>query len=97
MKYKIEDINIGDEIYFDDVYSGKYLTQSNYDEYWTVHGKKENQLLVNLRNVITSYSIHYTKLYDLELVAGNAPLFQQCWQELPDTCAQRVIGGHGLV
>jgi len=49
MKYKIEDINIGDEIYFDDVYSGKYLTQSNYDEYWTVHGKKENQLLVNLR------------------------------------------------
>ena len=43
-KYKIEDINIGDEIYFDSVPS-----QSNFDEYWTVHGKDNNQVLVNLK------------------------------------------------
>ncbi len=30
-KYKIEDIEIDGEVYFDDVYSGKLLTQSNYD------------------------------------------------------------------
>jgi len=48
-KYKIEDIEIGDEIYFDSVYSGKLLTQSNFDEYWLVHGKNKNQLLVNLK------------------------------------------------
>jgi hypothetical protein len=48
-KYKIEDINIGEEVYFDDVYIGKLLSQSNFDEYWTVHGIDKNQLLVNLR------------------------------------------------
>ncbi|UJP65815.1 hypothetical protein [Mongoliitalea daihaiensis] len=48
-KYDIKDINIGDEVYFDDVYSGKILTQSNFDEYWTVHGIDNDQLLVNLR------------------------------------------------
>ena len=48
-KYKIEEISIGDEVFFNDVYSGKYLTQSNYDEYWTVHGKEGNKLLVNLK------------------------------------------------
>jgi len=48
-KYKIEDINIGDEIYFDDVYSGKLLTQSNFDEYWIVHGIEGDRLLVNLK------------------------------------------------
>jgi hypothetical protein len=48
-KYKIEDIEIGGEVYFDDVYSGKLLTQSNYDEYWAVHGKDNNMVLVNLR------------------------------------------------
>lgn len=48
-KYKIEDIEIGGEVYFDDVYSGKLLTQSNFDEYWTVHGKDNNMVLVNLR------------------------------------------------
>ena len=48
-KYKIEDIDIGDEIYFDSVYSGKLLTQTNYDEYWTVHGKDKDRLLVNLK------------------------------------------------
>lgn len=48
-RYKIEDIEIGGEVYFDDVYSGKLLTQSNYDEYWTVHGIEGNSVLVNLR------------------------------------------------
>jgi hypothetical protein len=48
-RYKIEDIEIGGEVYFDDVYSGKLLTQSNFDEYWTVHGKEGNRVLVNLR------------------------------------------------
>lgn len=48
-KYDIKDINIGDEVYFDDVYSGKILTQSNFDEYWTVHGIDNDRLLVNLR------------------------------------------------
>lgn len=39
-KYKIEDIEIGGEAYFDDVYSGKILVQSNFDEYWTVYRKE---------------------------------------------------------
>ena len=34
-RYKFDDVEIGDGVYFDDVYSGKYLTQSNFDEYWT--------------------------------------------------------------
>ncbi len=48
-KYKIEDIEIGGEVYFDNVYSGKLLIQSNFDEYWTVHGKSGNSVLVNFR------------------------------------------------
>ncbi len=47
-KYKFEDIEIGDEVYFDDVYHGKRLSQSNFDEYWSVHGKENNMILVNL-------------------------------------------------
>jgi len=49
-RFKIEDIEIGDEVFFDDVYVGSLLTQSNYDQYWTVHGKDHNLLLVNLNN-----------------------------------------------
>ena len=48
-KYKIEDIEIGGEVYFDDVYSGNLLIQSNFDEYWKVRGKDGNKVLVNLR------------------------------------------------
>lgn len=48
-RYGIEEIEIGDEVFFDDDYSGKYLAQSNYDQYWTVHGKDRNMLLVNLQ------------------------------------------------
>ncbi len=47
-KYIIEDIAIGDEVFFDDVYSGKRLTQSNHDEYWKVHRKSGDSLLINL-------------------------------------------------
>ncbi len=38
-KYKIEDINIGDEVYFDSLPS-----QNNYDLYWKVNGKRGNGL-----------------------------------------------------
>jgi hypothetical protein len=45
MKYKLEDINIGDEVYFDSTTS-----QLNYDLYWKVINKleKEKKLLVQL-------------------------------------------------
>ena len=44
-KYKIEDINIGDEVYFDST-----QVQSNHDLYWKVIHKTENekQLIVQL-------------------------------------------------
>lgn len=67
-KYKIEDIEIGGEVYFDDVYSGKYLTQSNYDEFWTVHGKNGNNVLVNLRQE------HYWTVDVSEIRRYNKPV-----------------------
>ncbi len=48
-RFKIEDISIGDQIYFEEVYIGNTLSQSNYDEYWDVHGISENRILINLR------------------------------------------------
>jgi hypothetical protein len=44
-KYKIEDINIGDEVYFDSIQG-----QSNHDLYWKVIHimEKEKQLIVQL-------------------------------------------------
>lgn len=48
--YSATDIEIGGEIYFDDIYSGKYLTQSNYDEYWEVYGKEDNRVYVRFRD-----------------------------------------------
>lgn len=47
-KYKFEDIEIGDGVYFDDVYSGRYLTQSNYDEYWEVTDKDQHFVRLKL-------------------------------------------------
>ncbi len=41
-KYKIEEIEIGDQVYFDSTSS-----QSNFDEYWDVHEKRDNNLLIN--------------------------------------------------
>ena len=49
-KYKIEQIAIGDKIYFDDVYTNNQLTQSNFDEYWKVVAKEGVSLVVNLRD-----------------------------------------------
>lgn len=69
-KYKIEDIEIGGEVYFDDVYSGKLLTQSNYDEYWTVHGKDGNSVLVNLRQE------HWWSVDASEIRQYNKPVSQ---------------------
>ena len=45
MEYKFEDINIGDEVYFDSTNS-----QSNHDLYWKVLNKIENtkELIVGL-------------------------------------------------
>ena len=49
--YKIEDINIGDEVIF---YSTE--SQSNYDEYWTVNGKNKTQIMIELiKNGIEAY------------------------------------------
>ena len=48
-KFKIEEISIGDQIYFEEIYIGNTLSQSNYDEYWDVHGISENRILINLR------------------------------------------------
>lgn len=50
-KYKFDDVQIGDGVYFDDVYSGKCLTQSNYEEYWEVTGKDENNVMLKLYHI----------------------------------------------
>lgn len=41
MKHKIEDINIGDEVIFEST-----KIQNNHDEYWTVIGKSNTQLMI---------------------------------------------------
>ncbi len=69
-KYKIEQIAIGDKIYFDDVYSNNQLTQSNFDEYWKVDGKEGVTLLLNLRNQ------HYCKV-DIKDVRDRLPAPQK--------------------
>ena len=48
MKYKLEDINIGDKVYFEST-----KLQSNYDLYWEVIGKYEQQqdLIVRLNEM----------------------------------------------
>lgn len=57
----LEDIEIGDEIYFDDVYTGKLLTQSNFDEYWKVHGKNGSMILVHYKDYYWSVDIKYVR------------------------------------
>ena len=42
-KFKIEEINIGDEVYFDSTPS-----QNNHDLYWSVTGKRGTQLMIQL-------------------------------------------------
>ena len=46
MKYKIEDINIGDEVIFKST-----SAQSNHDLYWKVIGKNEKQLMIELKEM----------------------------------------------
>ena len=43
-KYSINDIQVGDLVYFDDT-----VHQSNYDEYWEVYGKSAKNGDVNLK------------------------------------------------
>jgi hypothetical protein len=45
-KYKIEEINIGDEIYFD-----SSSEQANYDSYWLVTGKDTKNVMVRLDDI----------------------------------------------
>ena len=61
--YSATDIEIGGEIYFDDVYSGKYLTQSNYDEYWEVHGKEDNRIYVRFRDNYWTLNVKDIRAY----------------------------------
>lgn len=49
-KFKIEDIEIGGKVYFDNEYVGKFLVRNNHDEHWIVTGKDGNLILVSLKN-----------------------------------------------
>ncbi len=42
-KYQIDQINIGDEVYFDSTSS-----QENFDEYWKVIGKSRTELMIEI-------------------------------------------------
>lgn len=68
-KYKIEQIAIGDKIYFDDVYTNNQLTQSNFDEYWKVVGKEGVSLMVKLRE-------KYNCMVDIKDVRHHLPQLQ---------------------
>lgn len=68
-KYKIEQIAVGDKIYFDDVYTNNQLTQSNFDEYWKVVAKEGGNLLVNLRD-------KYNCTVDIKDVRHHLPQLQ---------------------
>lgn len=46
MKYSIEDINVGDEVYFDST-----KIQSNYDLYWVVKEKIGDKLIIELKEM----------------------------------------------
>jgi len=61
-RYKFNDVQIGDGVYFDDVYSGKYLTQSNFDEYWEVTGKEKNVVFLKLRHLGQDH--YWTVMFD---------------------------------
>ena len=47
MKYSPEDIKIGDEVTFLSTNS----QQSDFDEFWTVHGKDGDRLLIHLNHI----------------------------------------------
>lgn len=64
MKYKIEDINIGDQVIF---YSTKY--QHHHDEYWTVIGKDRNQVMIELKKF--GFDENWT--LDINEIVGKLP------------------------
>ena len=56
-KYKIEDISIGDLVYFD-----SQPGQSNHDLYWVVHAIDAPSLMIQLRNE-HYWTIHIDEVY----------------------------------
>jgi len=67
-QYKFVDIELGDGVYFDDVYSGKLLTQSNFDEYWDVTGKDEHNVMLKLHYIGRDYywTVRYEDIRQIE-------------------------------
>lgn len=72
--YKFEDVEIGDGVYFDDIYSGKRLTQSNYDEYWEVTGKDKYSVQLYLSNFGQEHfwSVQYKQIRQVEKRTKNS-------------------------
>jgi len=65
MKYNIEEINVGDEVIF---YSTQ--NQSNHDEYWTVIGKSNSQIMIELKKF--GFDENWT--IDINEVVGHIPI-----------------------
>lgn len=65
MRYNIDDIKIGDEVIF---YSTN--VQSNHDLYWTVIGKRNNQIMIELKTM--GFDDNWT--IDIKDVVGHMPL-----------------------
>lgn len=67
-KYKFEDVEVGDGVYFDDVFSGRLLTQSNFDEYWEVTGKDKHNVMLMLNNSGQDYywTVKYEEIRQIE-------------------------------
>ncbi|KAA6339714.1 hypothetical protein EZS27_012373 [termite gut metagenome] len=63
--YKIEDINIGDEVIFNSTNS-----QSNHDLYWKVRGKSNNQIMIELTEM--GFDEYWT--ISIEEIIGHIPL-----------------------
>jgi len=51
VKYTIDEISIGDEITF----RSDNPEQNDFDEYWTVHGKENENLLIHLEHCGQKY------------------------------------------
>jgi hypothetical protein len=65
MVYDIENIKIGDEVIFNSTNS-----QSNHDEYWTVRGKRDNQIMIEL--IKFGFEEYWT--IDIKEVVAHIPL-----------------------
>lgn len=61
-RFKFDDVEIGDGVYFDEVFSGKYLAQSNYNLYWEVTGKDVKNVMLNLKYLGQNH--YWTVRYD---------------------------------